>query len=255
MNNAEVKNIVADLPHMSLPQADYLSAFIDEHDIQDILELGFAHGVSSCYMAAAIQRRGKGRLTTIDRNGAKGRKPSINELLERTGLSKHVSVYFEPTSYNWRLMKFLEQDTRPQFDLCYLDGAHDWFVDGFAFCLTHLLLRPGGWIIFDDIEWTYASSPTLRDTELVRKMPEDEKSTPHVRKVYELLVRSNPDYHNFRVENGWAFAQKKSNTSGFPLEREVIVEKVILVQKKKYGLGWLLATAGKKITRRLAKKN
>jgi predicted O-methyltransferase YrrM len=250
MNNTEVRDSVGNLPHMTLGQADYLSAFIDEHDIQDILELGFAHGVSSCYMAAAIERRGKGSLTTIDRNTAHGRKPGINELLERTGLSKHVSVYFEPTSYNWRLMKFLEQDPRPQFDLCYLDGAHDWFVDGFAFCLVHLLLKPGGWIIFDDLEWTYAGSPGLKNTELVRQMPEDEKNIPHVRKIYELLVRSHPDFHNLRVENGWAFAQRKTEISGSCLEREIVVEKVVLVQKNNYGLGWFLATASKGIARR-----
>jgi predicted O-methyltransferase YrrM len=232
---------------MSLCQADYLSDFIDENNIEDILELGFAHGVSSCYMAAAIERRGKGGLTTIDRNSAKGRKPSIHELLERTGLSRHVSVYFEPTSYNWRLMKFLDHNPRPQFDLCYLDGAHDWFVDGFAFYLAHLLLKPGGWIILDDLEWTYASSPGLKNTERVRQMPEDEKNIPHVQKVYELLVKSHPQYHNFRVENGWAFAQKKVGVSSAPPMREVVVEKVVL--KKNYGLGWFLATILKRIPR------
>jgi predicted O-methyltransferase YrrM len=70
-------------------------------------------------------------------------------------------------------MKFPEDDPTPRFDLCYLDGAHNWFVDGLAFFLVHRLLKPGGWIIFDDVDWTYESSPTLKDTEDVRKMPED----------------------------------------------------------------------------------
>jgi hypothetical protein len=50
-----------------------------------------------------------------------------------------VNYYFEPTSYTWRMMKMLEEDEGPRFDLCYLDGAHSWFVDGFAFFLIDRL--------------------------------------------------------------------------------------------------------------------
>ena len=34
-----------------------------------------------------------------------------------------------------------------------------------------------------------------------------------IRKVYELLVQRHPQYHNFRTENDWAFAQKKNDAS------------------------------------------
>lgn len=212
MDNVRVKELVGDTSHMSLYQANRLTAFMAEHAVQNVLELGFAHGVSTCYMAAALARFGSGSIVTIDLESARQREPNIEELLARVGQSGRVTVYFEPTSYTWRLMKFLEEERRPAFDLCYIDGAHNWFVDGFAFFLVHLLLKPGGWIIFDDLDWTYATSPSLAHTERVRRMPEDERTTPQVRKVYELLVKSHPQYHNFRMENGWAYAQKKCDS-------------------------------------------
>ncbi|MGL5809687.1 MAG: hypothetical protein ACRCYQ_07075, partial [Nocardioides sp.] len=84
----------------------------------------------------------------------------------------------------------LEQQRQGEwvFDFAFIDGAHSWFVDGLAFFLVDKLLKPGAWVLFDDLDWTYATSPTLSQTELVRSMPEDERNTPQIGKVFELLV-------------------------------------------------------------------
>ena len=36
-------------------------------------------------------------------------------------------------------------------------AASVWFI-GFAFFLVDRLLAPGGWMVFDDMDWTFASS-------------------------------------------------------------------------------------------------
>ena len=244
MNNREVKQIVGDTPNMTLEQAVTLTSFIEKHQVRNILELGFGHGVSTSYMAAALSRNGEGSIITIDKEEARQRKPNIETLLNNVGESERVTVYYEPTSYTWRLMKFLEQESQPTFDLCYLDGAHNWFVDGFAFYLVHLLLKPGGWIIFDDLDWTYNDSPGLKDSDLVKNMPDEERETPQVRKVYELLVKDHPDFCKFKVEGDWAYAQKRNTTDGKSSERKIVVEKII--QKEYYGMGHFLEkVAGK----------
>ena len=69
---------------------------------------------------------------------------------------------------------------------------------------------PGGLIIFDDIDWTYESSPTLKDAQRVKRMPQDEKSTPQVRKANELLVKPHPAYGAFMEKDGLAYARKTS---------------------------------------------
>ena len=221
MTNQEIKAIVGDTPHMSLDEADKITRFIADHNVESILELGFRYGVSTCYMAAALARLGRGSIVTIDLLSARAAQPNIEGLLTQVGERDRVTVFYEPTSYTWRLMKFLEQSPIPSFDFCYLDGAHSWFVDGLAFALVDRLLRPGGWIIFDDVDWTYATSPALSTTDWVKNMPSDERDTPQVKKVFDLLVKTHPDYSNFRIEEGWAYAQKKASGLGSVVMRGV----------------------------------
>ena len=210
MTNEEVKKIVGNTPHMSIEMANEMAHIIEEYNVTNILELGFAHGVSTSYMAATLGRlNNNGTITSIDKIHSKDRIPNVYTLLKSVKEENRVNVYFEPTSYTWRLMKFLEEDPTPRFDLCYLDGAHSWFVDGFAFFLVDKLLKPGGWIIFDDMNWTYDTSPTNKNLDFVKNMPEDERTIPHVAKVFNLLVKTHPDYHNFKVTKQWGYAQKK----------------------------------------------
>jgi predicted O-methyltransferase YrrM len=250
MDVAAVKQIVQDTPHMSLTKAETITSFIREHELYDVLELGFRFGVSTTYLAGALQDAGRGHITAVDLEIARDGEENIERFLDKAGLRDLVTVHYEPTSYTWRLMKMLEEDPTPRFDFCYLDGAHDWFVDGFAFFLVDRLLRPGGWIIFDDLDWTFAGSGTLSQTERVLAMPEDERVTPQVRKVYELLVKTHPGYGGFRTADDWAYAQKlQTPVSG--ATREVVRE--VVVERERYGLGAVAVTAAKRARRRLAR--
>lgn len=206
--------ILNDIFGMSLGQAKYLERFIKSNNLSNLLELGFAHGVSSCYFATILNECGGGHLTTIDLTSARYRKPNIEELLDKLNLRDYVSIYYEYESYNWRLMKFIEETDEPIFDFCYIDGAHDWNVDGFAFLLVDKLLKPGGWIIFDDMNWSFGSSPSMANIPRVKNMPEDIKNTSHVAKIFDLLVMKNPNYCNFEVTDfGWGIAQKRFDIS------------------------------------------
>jgi predicted O-methyltransferase YrrM len=242
----DVAAIVGNTPHMSLAQAQRMTSFIRENRIADILELGFRHGVSTTYMAAELANSGKGHIVTIDLQAVRDIKPNVEELLTRIGERGRVDVFYEPTSYTWRLMRMLQEDPTSRFDLCYIDGAHDWFVDGFAFFLMDRLLRPGGWAIFDDLNWTYASSPALRQTERVRAMPDDERTAPQVRLVYELLVKTHPNYHNFRIESDWAFAQKADEVAATTPRR---IDKEVVVVERRTGLGGALIELARKARR------
>ena len=243
MKNHDVRGVVGDLPHMTLKQAEKITKFIADKQVEAILELGFRHGVSTCYMAAALSELGRGSIVTIDREGAREATPNIEELLDRIGERHRVKVFYEPTSYTWRMMRFLEEDPTPRFDFCYLDGAHSWFVDALAFFLVDRLLRPGGWILFDDLNWTYARARDLKESEWVRSMPLDEQTTPQVKNIYELLVKTHPNYHNFRLEEErWAFAQKRdtkdiSTPAG---QREIVTEQIVRVERIQVGLGEFL---------------
>jgi predicted O-methyltransferase YrrM len=241
-----IERVVRGLCCMTPEQAQTITDVILRERFQNILELGFYQGVSTCYIAGALDELGSGHLTTIDLAGARDKQPNVEQLLDRLGLRHFVTPYYEPTSYTWRLMKMLEADPSPRFDFCYLDGAHEWFSDGFAFVLVDRLLQPGGLIIFDDLDWTYDTSPSLKNSARVRRMPADERSTQQVRKVYDLLVKTHPDYGDFAERDHWGYARKR-RSSGPQAVSEVRTEKVY--EKEYIGLG----AAMLKIARRIAR--
>lgn len=212
----EVVKIVGDVPHMTKEQGNTVYEMVLKSPITNIIELGFAHGTSACYMAAALDEKKEGKILTIDNQSAKERKPNIQELLKDTGLEKYVEPVFGLGSYTWELMRLIEKHTKdgvcePLFDFCYLDGAHNFEIDTCAFFLVDKLLKPGAYILFDDLTWTYGSSPSLKETDFVKKMSADEKNTPHIKQLFDLIVAQHSEYTDFSIDANWAMARKKSD--------------------------------------------
>lgn len=171
-------------------------------------------------MAAALDENGEGHLTCVDLLNADF-QPTAEALLCKAGLAKWVSVYREHTSYTWFLKKRIEERTptggvcEPEFDLCYIDGPKNWTIDGAAFFMVDKLLKSGGWVIFDDLDWTYSavapSSSGIHTSDgiSIREMAEDEARQPHVEAIFRLLVTQHPDYGEFAIDgNQWAWARK-----------------------------------------------
>jgi predicted O-methyltransferase YrrM len=166
-------------------------------------------------MAAALDEHHVGKITTIDREAAKDNDPNMFQLLQRTGLAPYVEPVFARTTYNWELLKLLEKQTsgtacQPLFDFCFIDGAHTWETDGLAFFLAEKLLKPGGWMLFDDLDWSFSTSQTLRNTPMVLQMPEDERTARQVERVFSLLVRQHPNFDEVRVGDAWGWAHKRT---------------------------------------------
>ena len=206
-----IKEIVGAVPNMTPDQGKIVYDFIIATESTFCLELGFAHGSGSCYMGAAVQEIG-GKLVAIDNQSAKERVPTAASQLHRAGLADCVELIYAGDSYTWELMKIVEAQTvdgvcRPCLDFCYVDGAHEWEPDGFAFFLVDKLLKVGGWILFDDLHWSLATSSVSQEQWVLSK-PKEQQETPQVIKIFELLVRQHPNYGNFRDARWWGWAQK-----------------------------------------------
>jgi predicted O-methyltransferase YrrM len=65
-----------------------------QHDLSNILEVGFYHGKSSAYFAAILEDEGRGHLATIDMANARQREPNIVQVLESVALSHRVTPIF-----------------------------------------------------------------------------------------------------------------------------------------------------------------
>lgn len=206
------------VPFIEPNRAKLLYDFILQQKPQECLELGFAHGSSSCYIAAALDEIGSGHLTSVDlTKDVVDWDPSIEDLLAKTGLAKYVTVAREKTSYTWFLKKKIEAQTidnhcEPVYDFCFIDGAKNWTIDGMAFFLADKLLKQNGWILFDDMNWTYQTMAVKEGREevdgvTVRTMGEDEIKQAHIEQIFRLLVMQHPAYAEFKIQDevwGWA---------------------------------------------------
>jgi len=98
-------------------------------------------------------------------------------------------------AYSIKRLLRLPAAQRPVFDYVYIDGAHEWMHDGFAFLLMDMMLRPGGVVDFDDYAWSIASSATAGPRARADgKYTEEQMNEPQVKEVVDLLVLTNPRY-------------------------------------------------------------
>jgi predicted O-methyltransferase YrrM len=199
---------VAGVPFMSPEQGRVVFDHVRATQPRDVLELGTAHGVGAAYLAAALPAGG--RLTTVDFAGA-AYDPSPEAVLARAGVADRVDLVRAYSTYTWWLKEQVQArsdaagNCEPAFDFVYLDGSKNWTVDGFAVVLVEKLLRPGGWLLMDDLEWSYSDHPDRNWVNGVdtRKLSEPERSQPHLRAVFELIVSQHPSFTELRVQDEW----------------------------------------------------
>ena len=176
---------------------------------KDCLELGTAFGSTTCVMAAAVEENGGGLVTTIDHIA---RRPvGVTELAEATGLARYIRAIELKAGYNWFLLDVLraqisEATCEPCYDFCFLDGAHLWEPDALATLLVTRLLRPGGWLLLDDLHFKPLHHPGWERA--FGHLSEAEVETSQVGMVFDLLVRSHPELERFSLSHdghmGWA---------------------------------------------------
>lgn len=217
MTPAEIRAIVGATPHTSHAQGEELYEFIRKHRLTRCLELGFQHGVGTIWLAGALRSLGGGEVIAVDLKNKPTPVPSAPELVNRAGVADIVELHDDPISYTWHLKRNLTRYVQQPFDFVFIDGAHTWDTDGFAFFLVEQILRPGGWILFDDLNWSF-DDPAMKNLPSVRSMTEEARTTPQIRAVWDLLVLQHPHFGNFIERGNWGWAQKVSHDAPRRLE-------------------------------------
>jgi predicted O-methyltransferase YrrM len=206
-------------PHISPQQGRVLYDHLRATKPETVLELGTAHGVSAAYIAAALDANGHGRLTTVDSSvfALAWQNPAPEEVLAFAGLRDWVSFERSYSTYTWFLKEQIERrsdrsgNCEPLYDFCFLDGQKNWTVDGLAVFLIEKLLRPGGWLLMDDLAWTYSPDRQGRHYTIdIGSLSEKERREPHMRAVFELIVKQHPAFTELRIQDAnWGWAQKQ----------------------------------------------
>jgi predicted O-methyltransferase YrrM len=213
MKFQDIHALVKDHPCIQPEEALRLYQTVIDNKIRQVLEIGVYHGKSSCYLAAALQEN-DGKLVSLDVPQILRLEPNAKTLLQRAGLESIVDLRVSAKGSAWELRNLIAQNrdaagkVKPLFDLCFIDGHHGWEFVALDFCLARLLLKPGGWIIFDDVNWRYSTSPSLKDTPATAALPEDYRNNPHVRDVLELLVSEDASFEKPAYWKSWAISRK-----------------------------------------------
>ena len=221
MRYEAVNEKVKGIPFIKEVNARKLYEFIIKNRPSHVLELGVAHGTASCYIAAALDEIGKGKLTCVDLLAVKDAfKPSVEKQITELNLNKFVDIHRMQSGYNWFLHNEIRSSSEnpqniciPKYDLIIIDGPKNWTIDSSSFFLADKLLRENGWIIWDDYNWTYAQADSKREvTDGIthRSLSNDELSIPHIREIFHLLVMQHPHYGKFIIqeEGDWVWAMK-----------------------------------------------
>lgn len=210
MDYETVAAAVKDVPFISLREGRLIYDHVRRTRPGTVLDLGTAHGVSSAYIAAALEANEHGHLTTVESSAVRFEDPTAEELLDRLGLAHRVTIDRSFSTYTWFLKEEIQArsdsagNCEPAYDFCYLDGAKDWTVDGLAVFLIEKLLRSGGWLLMDDLDWTFSSvAGETIGVMTVAPLSKRERSEPHLRAVFELIVKQHPSFTEFRVQDGW----------------------------------------------------
>jgi len=189
----------------------YIYQFILDKNLSTCIELGTGFGATSCMMGAAVKKLNQGKLITIDKY--LHQPVNVKVLMRHVGLSDDsIEVIDDELGYNWYLAELIRKQTHdgvciPIFDFCLLDGAHEWEPDALAFSLIAKLLKPGGWIAIDDINFYFRLIPNCWQ-EKHGNYTDKELDTFQMRMVYELVVQQHPDFCDFHLTHegriGWA---------------------------------------------------
>ncbi|RMB12642.1 class I SAM-dependent methyltransferase [Eilatimonas milleporae] len=213
LNFETVESRIGKYPATNAVDGRKVYDYIIENKIENILEIGTAHGKSACYMASALDTLGRGKVITLDIPAANNYDPNVYHVSEEAGLSEYIEPIFHQNGSHWSLRNLILENTNngqcnQVFDFVFIDAYHDWAHASLDFFLADKLLRPGGTVVFDDLRWTFASSPSWKEKS--NALDPEYRSTPHIHDVMTYIVAQHPHYKGFQDDGRWAWAKKST---------------------------------------------
>jgi predicted O-methyltransferase YrrM len=186
---------------------DLLRRVLDVNPQPIIAEIGVGVGATTIELCRLLNHRGDLYLFDfVDRVTALG------DDLRREGFSNIRLIGNERktfASYAWELAKLLSLRRAAGvewiFDFVFLDGGHYFHHDAPAAIVLKDLLKPGGYILFDDYDWSIAISPTTnpaKNAKVLDDFSQEQIDMSHVKFVCDLFFDTDPNFHKIDLGYG-----------------------------------------------------
>ena len=181
-----------------------LEATAADNDHTVACEVGVGIGATSVELCQALKGRGEIFLFDFDE-----RLTALAADLRALGLTNFRTFGNSRRTYDsycWNLAKLaLEQRAARRgglFHFAFLDGGHVFHHDAPAALLIKELLRPGGIVLLDDYDWSFAVSPTANPAvmpDLRDQYTDEQIATCHVKLVCDLFLDDDPRYRKLKI--------------------------------------------------------
>jgi predicted O-methyltransferase YrrM len=179
-----------------------LRRLLDTKDEVSVAEVGIGIGATSREVAKMMNGKGELHLFDYEETVAK-----VEGELRSEGLADGITIVPYGNSrrtydsYSWPLAKLaIEEINRGGsgiFDLAYLDGGHVFHHDAPACVALKELIRPGGYLVLDDVHWSFAKSRSAnpgRKPEIRDRYTQEQIETSHVKMVDRLIMKNDPRF-------------------------------------------------------------
>lgn len=104
------------------------------------------------------------------------------------------NTQFYQDSYAYSLAKLIEDDRQLYFNYCFIDGAHTFPVDALTFYLCDQVLLPGGFLDFDDYDWTINTSRLSKSRVIRKSFSPRQREEKQVAFLLDNFVTTNKNY-------------------------------------------------------------
>ncbi len=144
---------------------EYIGLLKKERKKLDIVEIGVDIGATSVEIIKALGENDTYYFFDFEEKIQELYKDLLKINKNNVKLVPFGNTHKYLDSYSWSLAKLMlekraENGTARIFDLVYLDGAHTFIHDGLTICILKEMMKDGGVIILDDMEWSLEGSPT-----------------------------------------------------------------------------------------------
>ncbi|MGE0415551.1 MAG: class I SAM-dependent methyltransferase [Acetobacteraceae bacterium] len=169
-----------------------------------IAEIGIGIGATSLQLCRLLNHRG--RIWIFD---FEDRVAELQGDLNALGFS-NITIRGNSRrtfdSYGWTLAVLLRQSrhrgSAEMFDFIYLDGCHLYPFDTMATVCAKAMLKPGGYLLMDDYDWSILGSPTMTpelNPSIRQHYSPEQIELSHVEMICSILLDTDPVFERVPI--------------------------------------------------------